>query len=297
MKQSLKTFHFLKTIHRRLLHLGFLFWVACSFAGVDSLFAAEKKLASAKQFAVDNDASLKSYQRIVSLDLCMDWMLVYYADPDKVTALSPFHQRYPLPINTENWPVHDGSLEHIFRLDPDVVLVGEFNALMLRSRLQRLNVPVYIIPLPRSLTEVVQYESTLMKLLNIQTPPIPTRVMMSEPDLAAPRLLLLGANGIGTGQKTFEDQLLIQAGWQNYLTEQGYLSLDLEQLVTDPPDAILWAAPESTALANQFAQHPVLSKQVPANAWLSTDVWRWQCPGPWTWDLIDQLAELREAFE
>jgi iron complex transport system substrate-binding protein len=29
--------------------------------------------------------------------------------------------------------------------------------------------------------------------------------------------------------------------------------------------------------------------------WLSTDYWRWQCPGPWTWGLIDQLRKLQES--
>lgn len=271
-------------INQHFLRLKWFLLAICLCVSVDYLMAEQTKHPE------------NSYQRIVSLDLCMDWLLVYHADLAQVTALSPLHLRYPLPINTDHWPVHDGSLEHIFRLDPDLVLVGEFNALMLRSQLQRLHIPVQIIPLPRSLLEVTQYENTLMNLLHIPFSETPER-MMSEPDPAAPRLLLLGANGVGTGLETFEDQLITQAGWRNYLTDQGYLSLDLEQLVTDPPDAILWAAPESAALANQFAQHPVLSKKVPENAWLTTDYWRWQCPGPWTWELIDQLAELREAFE
>lgn len=248
-------------------------------------------------FTASAEARLPVAQRIVSLDLCMDWMLVYHLDSTPVAALSPLYQRYPLPIQPVDWPVHDGSVEQIFSLQPDLVLVGEYNAPMLRSRLQRLGLPVQVVQLPRSLAEVVDYEQQLLALLGLpqaQASPAPV-LLAAEP--GAPRLLLLGANGIGTGRGTFEDQILVQAGWQNYLTESGYLRLDLEQLVNDPPDALLWAAPGSAALANRFAEHPALLQRIPAARWLTTDYWRWQCPGPWTWELIEQLKQAREALD
>ena len=107
----------------------------------------------------------------------------------------------------------------------------------------------------------------------------------------AKRLLLLGSNGIGTGRDTFEHQIIEQAGWRNYLEASGHVALDLEQIAADPPDAILFAAAEHQALANRFAEHPVLRRSVPPTGWLTTDYWRWQCPGPWTWDLIKQLSQ------
>ena len=252
-----------------------------------------------------NGVDHKVYQRIASLDLCMDWLLAYYADPSSVLALSPLHQRYPLPINAVKWPVHDGSLEQLISLDPDLVIVGEFNALMLRSQLQRLGVNIEVLALPRSLNEVEHYLLRFTELLGISIAPANAQISnlqgeglnqktVNDP---TPRLLLLGANAVGTGKDTFEDQLITQSGWQNYLTTSGYITLDLEQLASDPPDAILWAASDSVALAHQFTQHPVLTKQLPEHVWLTTDYWRWQCPGPWTYELIDQLSVLREAFD
>lgn len=61
--------------------------------------------------------------------------------------------------------------------------------------------------------------------------------------------------------------------------------------MADPPDAILFAAAPERALANSFAQHPALRRAIAPKAWLSTDYWRWQCPGPWMWDLIGQLNQ------
>lgn len=230
-------------------------------------------------------------QRILSLDLCLDWLVAHHADRQAVVALSPLHKRYPIDWIDAEWPWHDGSLERIYALQPDVVLVGQYAAVMLRQRLQTLGVQVNVLPLPLTLQQVVEYEKQFLRYLQLpDTHASEVPAPLPRP-ARAQRLLLLGSNGIGTGTGTLEDEILEHAGWTNYLTEPGYQRLDLEQIVSDPPDAILWAAPEHRALANQFAEHPALANAVPTERWLSTDYWRWQCPGPWTWDLIGQLHQ------
>jgi iron complex transport system substrate-binding protein len=234
-------------------------------------------------------AATKPVKKILSLDLCTDWMLAKYASPSQVLALSPLMKQYPVDWVGQDWPTHNGSLEQILRLKPDLVLTGEFNALMLRRRLQELGVRVEILPLPKSLSQVSEHEQRLLSLIgkskdNASKPP-----RLKPSSHPKQRLLLLGANGIGTGRNTFEDDILRYAGWDNYLLEKGYINLDLERIATDPPDAILWSAPSSAALSNLFAKHPVLKRAIPSNRWLVTKAWNWQCPGPWTWDLIEQL--------
>lgn len=229
-------------------------------------------------------------QRIVSLDLCMDWMLAHHGDPDRVASLSSMHLRYPVDWITQPWPHHDGTLEQIVRLQPDLVLAGEYSALLLRERLRTLGYRVEVMPLPSTLNQVEAYERKLLTLIGSDPEQATAAPPPSSPPADAPRLLLLDANAIGTGRGTFEHQILQQAGWRNYLASPGLVQLDLEQIVSDPPDAILFAAPEHQALANGFAEHPALRRAVPADAWLSTEYWRWQCPGPWTWDLIRQLT-------
>lgn len=230
-------------------------------------------------------------QRVVSLDLCMDWSLVWHADPQQVAALSPLHRRYPVHWIGEHWPVHDGSLEQVVQQQPDLVLVGQYSALMLRQRLSELGLRVEVLALPQTLAEVVDYERRLLSLLGKDPALAAALPPANRPAADAPRLLLLGANGIGTGSGTFEHQIIEQAGWRNHLQLPGHQRLDLEQLASDPPDAILFAAPEHRALANQFAEHPVLRQGIAADRWLTTDYWRWQCPGPWTWELTRQLAQ------
>ncbi len=228
-------------------------------------------------------------QRILSLDLCLDWLVAHHADRQRVVALSPLQERYPIDWIGPEWPLHDGSLEQIYALRPDLVVVGQYAAPLLRERLRGLGVRVEVLPLPLTLAQVVEYEKQFLRALRLpetRASEVPAPAPRPE---RAQRLLLLGSNGIGTGRDTLEHEILEHAGWSNYLRDSGYVRLDLEQIASDPPDAILWAAPDHQALANQFAEHPVLTRVVPAERWLTTDLWRWQCPGPWTWDLIGQL--------
>lgn len=232
-------------------------------------------------------------QRIVSLDLCTDWMLARHADRSQVRALSPLHRQYPVTWIDAHWPVHDGTLEQLVSLQPDLVLVGQYNAPLLRARLQALGVRVEVLPLPQSLSDIRVYEQRVLSLLGK-----PLTLASDEPPALhtprpRPRLLLLGPNGIGTGRGTMEDDILVRAGWDNDVQAQGHVQLDLEGMIAHPPDAVLWAAPSSKALANRFAEHPVLRRVIPPSRWLTTDYWRWQCPGPWTWDLIRQLQQWR----
>ncbi len=235
--------------------------------------------------------------RILSLDLCSDWLLAKHANRSQVAALSPLLKQFPLEWIGSEWPIHDGSLEQILTLKPDLVLSGEYNALILRQRLIALGLRVEVLLLPRTLPEVIEYEKRFLTLVGLPTTqaskPSPAAELSSHP----PRLLLLGANGIGTGRQTLEHDVIQQAGWGNYLESDGYSTLDLEQLVSDPPDAVMWSAPKSPALANQFAKHPALRHAIPEKQWLSSNYWHWQCPGPWTWELIDQLQEQRARWQ
>lgn len=233
-------------------------------------------------------------QRVLSLDLCMDWALTHYLPAARIAALSPQYKRFPRPGRADPWPGHDGSLEQIVRLQPDLVLVGQYNALLLRERLRSLGLRVVVLPLPTTLAELEAHERRLLELLGGDPARATPAPAPRRPAADAPRLLLLGANGIGTGRGTFEQRIIEQAGWRNYVEASGHVSLDLERVASDPPEALLFGAADQRALAYLFARHPVLSKRVPAPRRLSSDDWRWQCPGPWTWDLIRQLQQWRD---
>ena len=234
---------------------------------------------------------------IVSLDLCSDWMLLKYADPGSVRALSPLSNQHPLEGVTHALPVHDGSLEHIMSLKPEIVITGEFNAVILRKRLQKLGINVEVLALPQTLGQVEDYEKAFLTIIG---QPL-TKASMPEKPLhngstESPRLLLLGANAGAAGSGTLEEEIIKQAGWQNYVEQPGYITLDMESLVADPPDMILWSAPKARALANRFLEHPALRKAIPEENRSITNFGDWQCQGPWTWQRIQQLQQARQQW-
>lgn len=241
-------------------------------------------LLSCSVFAVDSPP-----QRIVSLDLCMDWNLAYHANPNQIAALSPLVHQYPVDWLQPTWPTHDGSLEHIVQLQPDLILVGEYSAFLLRERLKSLGYRVEVLPLPTSLEQIEDYERRFFQLIGLNPDHVPAAPHPQTPTATAKRILILESNGMGTGRDTFEHQIIELAGWQNYIDASYRVALDLEQLLSEPPDAIVFNAPNARALANRFAEHPVLQRSIPQEQWITVEDWRWQCPGSWSWDLIRQL--------
>jgi len=229
--------------------------------------------------------------RVLSLGLCTDWLLAHYADRKQVLALSPLIKKYPGRWSSLDWPVHDGSLEQILTLQPDLVLASEYAGSLLRQRLKSLGIRVEVLNLPHNLDQMAAYEQRFLALLGLPVNHASVAPVEVEAGENAPSLLLLGANGIGTGRNTFEDGIIEHAGWRNYLAEEQYTHLDLEQIIRQPPDAVLWAVPTSAARAYYFSEHPALQQVIPAHHWLTTDAWRWRCPGPWTWKLVEQLQQ------
>ncbi len=231
----------------------------------------------------------KDNTKIVSLDLCTDWMLLKYASHSQNITYSPLLYRYKVDWVADKLPVHDGSLEQILELQPDLILTGEFNATLLTRRLRQLGLNTEVMLLPLTLQSIIDYTDNFKSLVKTNQS-LDIQLVIPEFESSEDKLLLLGANGIGTGMGTLENDIIAKSGWSNYIDAAGFVSLNLEKLVIDPPDAVLWSKPVSNSLANNFARHRVLKELITHRNINMADSWRWQCPGPWTFELITELA-------
>lgn len=231
--------------------------------------------------------------RIVSLDLCTDWMLLQFAKPEQVLAYSPLLYQQPPSWVPSGLPTHDGSLEQIMSLQANLVITGEYNAIVQTKRLRQLGQGVEVMSLPTDVNQVQSYIQSFTQLLGSEI--LLDQKYLKTNENRNQTLLLLGANGIGTGRATMEHDMLTRAGWTNFLQSPGYLNLDLEQLVFNPPDAILWAAPSHNSMANLFANHSAVKQIMTDKNWIRSDYWRWQCPGPWIFKLIQELARWKNT--
>lgn len=248
--------------------------------------------ATALLLALISVARASTVNRIVSLDLCTDWMLLQYARPDLQITYSPLLYRYPNHWLPAGKPVHNGTLEQILTLHPDLVLSGEFNASLLRKRLQQLGLTVKTLPLPQQLEGIRQLSQQFADSVPANRQLVQALSYKIHP-AKGKSLLLLGANGVGTGRSTLENDIIGASGWRNYVSRNGFVRLDLERLVSQPPDAVLWSKATSASLANLFAQHTALADIIGEPSELAAS-WRWQCPGPWTFQLIDELAQWKD---
>ena len=227
---------------------------------------------------------------IVSLDLCTDWMLLKYAEKSQVRAYSSLLYRYHADWVPDGLPTHDGSLESILELEPELLISGEYNAILLRKRLQQLAQRVEVLPLPDSLDAIRRYQHQFLSIIQADDSELDADWETTYP-ARNENLLLLGANGIGTGRDTLEHDMLTRAGWSNYIEQSGYVNLQMEQVVADPPDAIYWSAPLSNSLANLYVHHPAIKRIMAQSTTPRDQNWRWQCPGPWNLELIEELSK------
>lgn len=94
--------------------------------------------------------------RVVSLNLCADQLLQSLADPDQIAGLSPLARDPSLSIlakQAESLPVLSPKSETLFLVKPDLVLLAPFEHGLLRERLLRDKVEIFMLPAWTSLAE------------------------------------------------------------------------------------------------------------------------------------------------
>ncbi len=96
-------------------------------------------------------------QRIVSLNLCTDELLLRLADPAKVASVT-WLSRDPSGSNVadlaERVPINHGLAEQVIAADPDLVLAGTFTTRIAVGMLKRTAIPVVELGVPRSFDDV-----------------------------------------------------------------------------------------------------------------------------------------------
>ena len=226
-------------------------------------------------------------QTIVSLDLCTDWILSWYATPRHAITYSPMIKRYPPPWQETQLHTHNLTLESILLMEPDHIMVGQYNLRELRQRLEKLGLNITVSSLASTLQEVQQMLLPITNILALPAQQIPSPIKVQSHSNR--RALLLGGNGIAIGSNTLQDDIITTAGWDNYITTPGYSVINLEEVINDPPDILIVSRQNTPALANDILINPLWNKIINKNNIHTMDSWQWQCPGPWSFKLVEQL--------
>ena len=241
-------------------------------------------------------------QKIVSLNLCTDQLLMLLADPDQIASLSKIVDDPNVSFLAEKsaeFKKNRGDAEEIFMNSPDLVVAGVYTEKATVQILQSLGVRVEIFPIEQNFDDIVKNIKKMGQLVghsgrakrmiddfNIRLEEL--RSGITE----RPRAAIYSANGYTTGAETMAGRILSAAGFKN-ITEEIGLSyggvLPLETLVIMQPDIIVSGEPyPGYSRSEEILQHPALRLLKTVT---QTDA-KWVCGTP---AVLDAIAELQRV--
>lgn len=248
-------------------------------------------------------------RRIVSLNPCLDAILVHVADRAQIAALSHYsHEPTSSSIGALGltFPFTHEAAEEIVALQPDLVLTAGHSALATRAALTKMHVKSELFGLPNSVAQSCKQVTRIAGLTHhpdrgsALVARIKAAVAAAAPPPGAPRLsaLVFEAAGFASAKGTMTDEMLTNAGFDNAATRYGLKrtgNVPLERLIADPPQVLLAGAahPGAPTWADRIIAHPALKAVAPRMYRASFPQTLTFCGGP---VLIDSAAFLARAY-
>ena len=247
-------------------------------------------------------SAIAAPQKIVSLNLCTDQLLLLLADPNQIASLSKIVDDPNVSFLAEKsagFKKNRGDAEEIFMNSPDLVVAGVYTEKATVQILQSLGVRVEIFPIEQNFDDIVKNIKKMGQLVghsgrakrmiddfNIRLEEL--RSGITE----RPRAAIYSANGYTTGTDTMSGQILKTAGFRNITEEVGMSfggTLPLETLVMLNPDLVITGkAYPGHSRSEEILKHPALR---PFRSITQTDA-KWICGTP---AVLDAVAELQRA--
>lgn len=251
-------------------------------------------------------AQVERPERVISLNMCTDQLLVDLAPPGQIIGLSPFAGNINLSWaagRVANLPVLSGTAEEIIMMKPDLVVAGRYTKRSTREFIRARGILLEEFNPARTFEEAkvqiarfgritganAQAESRIRALdaamIRLKAAASATRL----------RVLPLSRRGWVSGQDSLITDLLQRAGLSNSATEIGLRNggfVSLEAIVKLRPDAILIAREQTSAEDQGSAMllHPALQNLFPPARRIVIPERLTVCGGPMLAEAIDLLS-------
>jgi iron complex transport system substrate-binding protein len=214
-------------------------------------------------------------KRIVSINLCLDALLIKLVEPARVDSLyylSANPQFSSVAEQAKAYNLNHGLAEDIVPRNPDLILAGEYSSLELRVLLKQLGFRVEVLPLPRDLNDI----STHIRRFGVLVDRAAEAEIMAQemeqklaqldalPKMSSPISgFWYSSNGVVVGADTLENELMTRAGFHNLALDKnvvGFKQIDLEELILAQPNVLILETSDVQAfsLAQEYIQHPAL---------------------------------------
>jgi iron complex transport system substrate-binding protein len=242
-------------------------------------------------------------QRIVSLNLCTDELLLRLADPAKVASVTWLSRGSGsnVPDLAERVQINHGLAEQVIAADPDLVLAGTFTTRIAVGMLKRTAIPVVELGVPRSFDDVrkqirdvaalVQAEERGRRLID----EIDRRIaaVAGKPRSMRPTAVVLNPNGFTVGEGTLADQVMTAAGLDNIAAKlriDNYGQIPLEIVALHQVDVLIVSASRDgpASKATELLSHPILS-QLKQTRIVVMPSRLWNCGGPGIAEAVERL--------
>jgi iron complex transport system substrate-binding protein len=249
-------------------------------------------------------------QRIVSLNLCTDELLLRLVEPARivsVTWLARDAGASNVAERAAHVAVNHGSAEEVIPSAPDLVLIGEYTTASASALLRRTGFRVETLPLVRSFDEADRRIREFGAIVGAgpQADALAGSIsaalaQQSAPEgLRPPRALVLNPNGFTAGPDTLADAVIAQAGLFNVARTLGsghYGQLPLEKVAALDIEVLIISGNEQrgASLSTDLLHHPLLRHLASTMEIVTVPERRWGCAGP---ELVEALATLRRAGE
>ncbi|MGE3065594.1 MAG: ABC transporter substrate-binding protein [Hyphomicrobiaceae bacterium] len=252
-------------------------------------------------------------RRIVSLNLCVDQILIDLVAKSRIAALTHLATDASvsaIPEAARGYPFTHGTAEEVIRLDPDLVISQAYSMPATVDLLRRLGRRVEVVPLPQTFADVRALVRRIAQLVGEEARgealvrrfddrlAAAAKAAQGQPQRTA---LIYQIGGLVSAAGTIVDEALEAAGFVNMagrytLTRSG--RLPMEELVAHPPDLLVLAtAPDDypTAVADNL-RHPVVRRIMRRHASVLLPWPLWLCGTPHIADAVERLAAARQAL-
>jgi iron complex transport system substrate-binding protein len=246
-----------------------------------------------------------SPQRIVSMNVCTDQILMLLAGRERIASVS-FLAADPevsaLAAQAAGLHLNHGLTEEILPLEPDLILTGPYTSRNAAYLLGRLGFPVLEI---RDAADLAGIRENVRRIAAAIGEAARGEAVIADFDrrLAAlstvaggrrPLAALYEANGYSSAGGSMPNALIVRAGLRNLSTElglRGPAKLPLETLLQADPDLlILGEAGDNPSLAAEALRHPALRLAFAGRPVVRIPDRLWTCGTPLVTRAIEKLT-------
>jgi len=249
-------------------------------------------------------------QRIVSIGLCTDQLLLMMAQRSQIASLTSSATSLQMSYMADavgDIPLNNATVEEIIPYRPDLVVGSDFAARDTTRFLRQLGYEVKLAVLPTTIEEIYTLLTRFGEWTGNQARAASLIAKMKQEiveiqaryaNRPVKSMIIYSPNGYTIGANTLENDVLKYAGFRNLSAEMGivgFRKISLEKVIEAKPDFLQLDNHifNRDSLASSYLGHPVLDKIVDNKERLFIPSRLRACAGPMVTEAIDFMAKKR----